>query len=131
MIITNAQIEEAKRKISEEFMDHFYTFIEDAKAFGTTYDFGRKYGIYFRNEEMVAKRTKANLTNIVWFQSNIFSMRRYTADWEKAGYDKNVIWKLVDLGFLSETIGYNSNYHKTFYFIPQKTAKEIFKQYKR
>ena len=77
MTITNAQIEEAKRKISEEFMEHFYTFIEDAKAFGTTYEFGRKYGIYFRNEEMVAKRTKANLTNIVWFQSNIFGMRRY------------------------------------------------------
>ena len=131
---TREQVEDAKKSISEEFVSRFYEFADDAVAFGTTTEFGRKYGIYFRDEAKAAQRAKPTLANIAWFQQNIYCGRNLPA-WEKAGYPKQMIWMLHKIGFLSEQ--YNSGWQArvtgtgSFYYISQATAKEIFRQYKR
>ena len=128
MTYTDTQINEAKKRISELFIDKFYEFLNDLKTTnGTGNEFGRKYGIQFR-PEFVEKRSKANLSNVAWFTSNIFNGG--TIDfWTRNGFEKEMIWALVRDGFLAEDTPWKSG-SKTFYFIRQETAKDIFREYR-
>ena len=129
MTFNETQLNEAKKRISELFIDKFYEFIDDLKTTnGTGNEFGRKYGIQLR-QEFVEKRSKANLSNVSWFTSNIFNGG--TIDfWTRNGFEKEMIWTLVRDGFLAEDTPWKSG-SKTFYFIRQETAKDIFRTYKR
>lgn len=131
--ITN--VNEAKAQISKELIDRFYEFIEDVKTMDVTHpgEFGKKYGILLRDESVRVKRSKDTQTNLLWFQSNIFC-GRWSQAWEKAGYDRRVIWELHRSGFLSLNEYYNSMARATgrtcFYYINQANAKIIYKAYK-
>lgn len=129
MTHTDDQINEAKKRISELFIDRFYEFISDLKTTnGTGNEFGRKYGIQLR-PEFVEKRSEANLSNVTWFTSNIFNGGNIDF-WTGNGFEKEMIWALVTNGFLAEDSPWKSG-SKTFYFLRQETAKEIFRKYKR
>lgn len=128
-------VNEAKAQISKEFIDRFYEFIEDVKTMDVTHvgEFGKKYGILLRDESVRVKHSKDTQTNLLWFQSNIFS-GRWSQAWEKAGYDRRVIWELHSSGFLSLQEYYNGTARATgrtaFYYINQANAKIIYKAYK-
>ena len=129
MQFTEAQINEAKEKVSKIFMDKFYEFIDDVKETnGQGKDFAWKYGFTIR-PEFVEKYTKNTITTVTKFASKVFDGG--TIDfWTKQGIQKEMIWELVAEGFLSRNSPWRSN-SKTFYFLKQDTVKKIFKQYKR
>lgn len=119
---------EAKSRIKEEFIARYYTWLEDEKNL-TDEEFGRKYG-WGRGE---SSPHKDNQKTVGIFQKYFFSGRWIQA-WEKAGYEKRTIWQLHDEGFLSYDYHYSSQAKalgKTeFFYISQKTAKEIYKEAK-
>lgn len=126
--------QEAREKISAEFISRYDEFRSDAKASGTEWNvFGKKYGIYFSSQEVANSRSKDTLKNLNWFQQNIFN-GHWIQDWEKAGFDRRVIYQLHQDGFLS--YNYWSNWHARatghtdFYYISQKVAKEIYNEHK-
>jgi HSP90 family molecular chaperone len=131
--ITN--VEEAKAQISKEFIDKFYEFLEDVKTMDVIHvgEFGKKYGILLRDEAARVKHSKDTQTNLLWFQSNIFS-GRWSQAWEKVGYDRQVIYELHKAGFLSLQEYYSSMARASgrtcFYYINQANAKLIYKAYK-
>lgn len=129
MKFTEAQINEAKEKISKIFMDKFYEFIDDVEnTRGDGKDFAWKYGFTIR-PEFVEKWTKNTMTNATKFASQVFNGG--TIDfWTNNGFTKEMIWELVADEFLSQSTGWRSN-SKTFYFLSQDTIKKIFKVYKR
>lgn len=111
---------EAKVKISEEFMNKFYEWLEDEKNL-SDHDFGWKYGWC-----KPKKLHKDNLKAVTAFQTYIFCSYRNNEQWEKAGYERRVIWELCHESFLSEKM---EKWH-TYYYISQRTAKQIYKEYK-
>lgn len=125
-------VEEAKVMIKEEFIRKYYEFLADVPN-GTSYDFGRKYGIML-TENGVKKHIKDNLANLKWFQQNIFT-GRWIQGWEKAGYEKSLIRALHNEGFLSYQGYYNHSARASgrteWYFIPQRTATAIYKEFKK
>jgi hypothetical protein len=129
MTFTDAQINEFKEKVSELFMDKFYEFIDDVKETrGDGKDFAWKYGFTIR-PKFIEKWTKNTMTNANKFASQVFNGG--TIDfWMNNGLEKEMIWKLVSEGFLSESTAWKSG-SKTFYFLKQDIIKEIFKQYRR
>ena len=125
-------LEEAKKKISEEFMQRYYQFINDLTEMENL-DFGRKYGFWIP-DEFKDKHLKDNQSNIIYFQKNVFS-GRWLPIWEKEGFNwSEHLLPMIREGFLSQQ--QYSNYMaratgKTcFIFISQKTAKDIYKQFK-
>lgn len=128
-------INEAKVKISKEFIDRFYEFIEDVKTMDVTHpgEFSKKYGFLGRDESFKVKHSKNTQTNLLWFQSNVFS-GRWSQAWEKAGYDRRVIWELHRSGFLSLDEYFNGTARATgrtcFYYINQANAKILYKAYR-
>ena len=135
--ITADIIAETKSKICDEFIGRFHEFISDVTNLisgeMTEFNFGKKYGFTFRTPEIAKKHIKENLTNIAFFQKNVFC-GKYTKGWENSGYNIRVVWKLKDEGFLSYDYNYSSRARadgKTdFFYISQETAKKIFKEYK-
>ena len=123
-------IEETRVKIEQEFMNRFYEFINDVNEKEINdRDFGWKYG-YVLTESMKKKFSKGTQSNLMWFQSHIFS-GKYLQQWKADGI--NPI-ELHRIGFLS--YDYCSS-HKArmlgktdFYYISQATAKEIYKAHK-
>lgn len=120
---------EARAKISEEFMSKFYEWLKDYEEMPYR-DYGWKYG-WQKNPEVEAKD---NIKSLVRFQKYIFS-GRWEPEWVRAGYDRNTIWELHREGFLSYQMYSNWNARATgktdFYYISQKTAKEIYKASKQ
>ena len=129
MKFTETDINKAKEKISTIFIGKFYEFIDDVKETrGDGKEFSWKYGFTIR-PEFIEKWTKNTMTNANKFASQVFNGG--TIDfWMNNGFEKEMIWKLVSEGFLSEFTGWKSG-SKTFYFLKQDTIKEIFKQYRR
>ncbi len=129
MKFTEAQINEAKEKVSKIFMDKFYEFIDDVEnTRGNGKDFAWKYGFTIR-PEFVEKWTKNTMTNAAKFASQVFDGG--TIDfWMNNGFEKEMIWKLVADGFLSQSTRWKSN-SKTFYFLRKDTINKIFKAHKR
>ena len=126
------EVDAAKEKISKEFLDRFDEFLQDVPN-GGTWDFGKKYG-FTLTEKGIQDHSKDTIKNLMWFQSRVFS-GRYIPDWEKAGYNRYVIWDLANQGFLSLQEYSNWNARATgrtsFYYINQKVAKEIYKRRKQ
>ena len=127
---------EARAAIATEFMNGFYEFLADVKAYGNgsfdPWDFGMKYG-YKLTESGIKEHSKDTQKNMLWYQAHIFS-GRHTHGWEKAGYSAKVIWELWHEGFLSHDDCWS---HKArimgktdFYYISQGTAKQIYKDNK-
>ena len=127
-------IEEAKKKIELGFIERYYEFLKDVNEKEINdKDFGWKYG-YVLTNDMKQKFSKDTQANLIWFQSHIFSGCWLPA-WEQSGFERNIIFELHRIGFLSYQ--WYRNYMarctgKTdFYYISQATAKEIYKAYKR
>lgn len=122
------EVEDAKQKIADEFISKYYEFLADVPN-GESNDFGWKYGFKFTDEGK-ADHSKDTIKNLCWFQSRVFS-GRFIPEWEKAGYSKYTIWELSNQGFLSWQEYSNWQARATgrtsFYYISQKTAKEIYK----
>lgn len=120
---------EAKAKICEEFLTRFYEWLDDYAEMPDK-EYGRKYG-WQKNPEIEATD---NIKSLVRFQKYIFQ-GRYTPEWEKAGYPREIIWQLSRDGFLSNQEYSNWNARATgrtsFYYISQKTAKQIYKEAKQ
>ena len=120
---------EAKQAIKDEFIKRFYEWLDDEKNLSDN-DFGRKYG-WGRGEN--SSLHKDNLKGVACFQKYFFQ-GRYIQGWEKVGYDRRAIWQLNHEGFLSYQYYSNSQAkalgRTEFYYISQKTAKEIFKEWK-
>lgn len=127
---------EARAAIATEFMNGFYEFLADVKAYGNgsfdPHDFGMKYG-YRLTENGIKEHSKDTQKNMLWYHANIFS-GRHTWGWEKAGYSSEVIWKLWREGFLSHDACWSYkariNGKTDFYYINQVTAKQIYKDNK-
>ena len=119
---------EAKAKIKKEFIERFYQWLDDEKNLSPN-DYGWKYG--WQKGDVLHQD---NLKSVMTFQKYMFS-GRWLPDWEKAGYDSRIIWDLNKEGFLSYQMYSNwmaRNTGKTdFFFMSQKTAKEIYKEYKQ
>lgn len=119
--------QETKERICNEFMSKYREWLNDA-AHMDEYDYSRKYGYKKPEAEY-----KDNLKEVTLFQKYFFA-GRYLPAWEKAGYDRADIYALHREGFLS--YDYDSSWKarqlkKTdFYYISQKTAKEIYKAYR-
>lgn len=121
----------AWEKIVDEFMSRYHEFLADAVN-GTTMEFGKKYGFNL-NADVLTKYSKDTQKNLLFFQSHVFS-GRYIPAWEKVGYHSNTIWALFHEGLLSHEYYSSWKAHQTgmtdFYYISQKTAKEIHKEWK-
>ena len=120
--------EEAIQRIKEDFMNRYYTWMKDYEEMPEK-DYARKYG-WYKGEA----GKKDNLKNVASFQKYIFQ-GRYIGGWVKEGYSREIIWELHRDGFLS--YDYCTSYQARvtgradFYYISQKTAKEIYKEYKQ
>lgn len=75
-VVTPEMIEETKKKITDEFIRRFYEFIEDVEKYINgdlaQKDFGWKYGWTFNSIETDKKHTKETLSNIAFFQKNVY-----------------------------------------------------------
>lgn len=118
---------EAKEKISRELMDSFNEWLKDWDEM-TDYDFMRKY-TYGKGKE----KPKYNFEALKVFMDYEFG-GRYLPGWVKEGYPREVIIQLRNEKWLSYQE--YSNWHARatgrtdWFFISQRTAKEIWKQYK-
>lgn len=120
---------DAKERIKKEYMDAYYEWLEDRFKLSDN-EYGRKYG--WGKSESVMK-LKDSIKAVIVFQKYIFTGRWLPA-WEKVGYNRSDIWRLHREGFLSYQMYSNWNARATnrtdFFFISQKTAKEIYKEAK-
>lgn len=120
-------LEAAKAKIETEFMKKYNEWLEDYANL-SDHDYGWKYG-WTKSKNFFGDSVKS----VVLFQKYIWN-GRWMPDWEKAGYDKKVIWQLANDKYLS--YNYYSNWnarasgHTDFYFISQALAKKIYKSNK-
>ena len=122
--------EEAKTKIKSEFIDRYYHWLDDYVNMND-HDYGWKYGWQKRKD---IESYPDNLSSVMLFQKYMWN-GRWMKDWNKVGFDKNIIWDLAREKWLSEKLYWNSNARATgcdaFYFISQARAKEIWKELKR
>ena len=116
---------EARARISEEFMSRFHEWLGDYAEMPER-EYARKYG-YGKNHEIEARN---DMKSLIRFQKYIFQ-GFYDYQWVKLGYEKHTLWELKKDGFLSYQMYSNWEARATgktdFYYISQKTAKEIFK----
>lgn len=114
---------DAKKMISEEFMNGFYEWLKDESEM-TDEEFGRKYGWGRVNVH------KDNLKGLYVYREYVFT-GRYAPGWKKAGYDINAIWELKNEGWLSYTHYWSPRARalgrEDFYYISKNTAREIYK----
>ena len=119
---------EARERISKEFIENYYIWLTDRNTLDVK-SFGKKYGCEYTERTP----SKDSIKAVVSFQKYIFA-GRYINAWEQAGYDKHAIWELHSEGFLSLDQDNSWQAHQLgkvdFYYISQKTAKEIYKAYK-
>lgn len=117
---------EAKAKIIEEMREGFLEWLKDLDELSEN-DFRAKYGWIVNKEKKYGKDLKSFLV----FRKYFFA-GRYIQYWEKAGYTKQAIYALHDEKWLSYK--FYSNYRaiscgrSEWYFIPIRTAKEIWKE---
>lgn len=112
---------EAKQRIKEEFMQKYYEWLNDYVNL-SNHDYGWKYG-WQKN----GKQYKDNQSSVIVFVKYMFSAFRTDDEWEKAGYEREVIHQLNREGFLSDTTRRWVRYR----YISQATAKQIYKEMKQ
>jgi len=118
---------EAKEMISRELMDSFREWISDFDVL-SDYDFARKY-TYGKGKE----KPKYTFEYLKHFMDYEFG-GRWLPHWIKEGYPREVIWDLHREAWLSYQE--YSNWHARatgrteWYYISQRTAREIWKAYK-
>ena len=115
---------EAKERIKEEFIRRYYEWLDDEQNL-SDHDYGWKYG-WLKCETL----HKDNQKSVLAFQKYIFSAYRSAVAWEKEGYTRQDIWQLAREGFLSEQERKEYGVWRTYYFISQRIAKEIYKEAK-
>lgn len=119
----------ARKMISAEFIARYYRWLSDYVELND-HDYGWKYGWSKSKSKPVMKDS---ISSLMTFQRHMFS-GRWLPDWEKAGYDRKVIWQLARDGFLSNKEYWNwharASGHTSWYFISQETAKKIYKSYR-
>ena len=117
-------IEEAKTKIGQELVSGFREWLTDHDNL-TENEFGRKYGW----GKGTVKHTESYKSLKVYMEYCFTG--RYLPGWVSAGYDKETIYELHREGFLSYQNYSNWKARQTgrteWYYIPQRTAKEIYK----
>ena len=118
---------EAKEMISRELIDSFLEYLKDWDEM-ENFDFGRKYGW-----QKGKTKPEMNFEGMKHFMNYIFN-GRWLPLWVKAGYPRETIIDLCREGWLSEKHYSNWNARATgrtdYYFISQRTAREIWKAYK-
>ena len=118
---------EAKEKISRELIDSFREYLKDWDEMPDS-EFGKKYGW-----GKGSSRPQYSFETLKGFMDDIFG-GRWLPDWVSEGYPREVIWELHHDKWLS--LQEYSNYRArmtgrtSFYYISQRTAREIWKQYK-
>ena len=121
-------IEEAKYRIKQEFIEKFNQWLTDYTEMPDR-EYERKYG-YSKGKVT----PNDNLMWLVWFQGHIFA-GRWLPEWEKVGFTRQLIYQLHLEGFLSYQEYSNWTARMTgetsFYFINQKVAKQIYKEWKK
>lgn len=119
--------EEAKAKISTEMIEGFHEWLNDENELDDM-TYGKKYG-WCKSQ---VKHTD-DLKSFMTFREYFFT-GRYIQYWEKAGYTKQSIYALHEEKWLSYKFYSNWNARATgrqdWYFIPVRTAKEIYKAWK-
>jgi len=118
---------EAKERIGQELIDSFGEWIRDWDEMPDS-EFGRKYGW-----GKGSNRPKWNFEGLKHFMDLVFG-GRWLPHWVKEGYPREVI---IDLN-REKWLSYQeySNWHARatgrtqWYYIPQRTAREIWKAYK-
>ena len=120
-------INEAKKVISDDFLNRYYSWLEDYNNKELSdRDYGHKYGWGRGSEEQKKDLQK----NLLWFQSHVYS-GRYINGWPELGIDRNMVYQLHREGFFS--YDYCTSYKarclgKTdFYYLNQAKVKEIWK----
>jgi len=118
---------EAKEKIAKELIDSFLEWLRDYDEM-PDFEFGRKYGW-----GKGTSKPKWNFEGLKKFMDLVFG-GRWLPYWVKEGYPREVIIELRREGWLSYQEYSNWNARATgrtdWYYIPQRTAREIWKQYK-
>lgn len=119
-------VAEAKERITTEFIEAFYEWLDDLKL---PIDEYWKKGYTSRPREDVV--VKDNLQGIVRFQKNIFC-GRWLKHWKEFGFTYYILTELEKEGFLSHQQYWNRYKHPDtdFFYISQKTAKAIYKENK-
>lgn len=116
--------EEAKAKITAEFITRYNQWLEDKDNLPEI-DYARKYPTYSER----IRTLKDNFTAVAYFQSNVYN-GKWKYQWVNEGYDFSDLMQLVREGFLSITEYTNRYKHPDTarFYLSQKTAKEIWKQ---
>lgn len=121
------EAKETLARIEREFIERYYGWHRDIAEMDDR-DFGFKYGWSKPRTEV-----KDNLSGVVAFLKHGWA-GRWMPGWEKAGYDKFVLWELVRKGFLScqEYSNWEARHtgRTEWVYISQARAKEIYKAYK-
>ena len=116
--------EEAKERIGQELISGFREWLADRDNL-TEDEYGRKYG-WGKGENKQSDSLKSLKVYMEYFFTG-----RYLPGWIRQGYTSEVIWELYHEGFLSYTLysSYNARMRgKTdWFYIPQRTAREIYK----
>ena len=120
-------LSEAKEKISRELMNGFVEWIRDWDVL-SDYDFGRKY--YYGKRKV---KPKFNFESLKGYMNDEFN-GMWLPHWVKEGYPREIIYQLHREAWLSYQEYSNwrarNTGHTDFYYISQRTAKEIWKEYK-
>ena len=115
---------EAKAMISRELMEGYQEWLRDEKEMSDD-EYGCKYG-WGKGVEL----HRDNFKSLTVYM-NYFFGGRYLPGWVRQGYTRDVIYQLYQEGFLSYKLysSYDARMRgKTdFYYIPQRTAREIYK----
>ena len=118
---------EAKEMISRELINSFLEYIKDWDEM-PDFEYGQKYGW-----GKGSNKPKLNFEGLKHFMDLIFG-GRWLPHWVKAGYPREIIFDLHREGWLSYQQYSNWNARATgrtdWYYIPQRTAREIWKAYK-
>lgn len=115
------KVPEAKEIIKKDFMDRYNTWMQDRFELND-HDYGWKYG-WQKSEKLMS--LKDNLTAVAMFQKYIYPVRRVEKFAREVGIEKEVVWELSTEKWLSSV----QKKWELYYFISQKTAKEIWKEY--
>lgn len=119
---------EAKEMIKKEFIETYHEWLKDEREMPDD-DYGRKYG-WLKSPD---GPHKDNFESVKVFMEYVFC-GRYLPGWERAGFDKEVIWSLNKEGFLSykwyQSYQARIRGKSDFYYISQKTARVIYKESK-
>lgn len=115
------KVPEAKELIKKDFMDRYNTWMQDRFDLND-HDYGWKYG-WQKSEKLMS--LKDNLTAVAMFQKYIYPVRRDEKFASEVGIAKEVVWELSHEKWLSSV----QKKWELRYYINQKTAKEIWKEF--